>query len=166
MKPVIDWTCGFSEKCFWISRSVSAMAASEPMAVNELKRIFDGELSGDTVRNLLEELRNRTDAGMPRGAAAALAMATGKVGANSMRTRSARINRLSSGSSGVTLDRSGSGNMRAWQLKRIRSLSSLLLADLSRLRCLYVNQAPLRAGARPMCPGLSGFFSDVDGEPG
>jgi len=33
------------------------MAASEPMAVNELKRIFDGELSGDTVRNLLEELR-------------------------------------------------------------------------------------------------------------
>ena len=34
------------------------MAASEPMAVNELKRIFDGELSGDTVRNILEELRN------------------------------------------------------------------------------------------------------------
>ena len=33
------------------------MAASEPMAVNELKRIFDGELSGETVRNLLEELR-------------------------------------------------------------------------------------------------------------
>ena len=33
------------------------MAASEPMAVNELKRIFDGEFSGDTVRNLLEELR-------------------------------------------------------------------------------------------------------------
>ncbi|MBL0124867.1 MAG: SMC-Scp complex subunit ScpB [Betaproteobacteria bacterium] len=33
------------------------MAAAEPMAVNELKRIFDGELSGDTVRNLLEELR-------------------------------------------------------------------------------------------------------------
>ena len=33
------------------------MAASEPMAVNELKRIFDGELSGDTVRHLLEELR-------------------------------------------------------------------------------------------------------------
>jgi segregation and condensation protein B len=33
------------------------MAASEPMAVNELKRIFDGELSGDTVRNLLEEMR-------------------------------------------------------------------------------------------------------------
>jgi len=33
------------------------MAASEPIAVNELKRIFDGELSGDTVRNLLEELR-------------------------------------------------------------------------------------------------------------
>ena len=33
------------------------MAASEPMAVNELKRIFDGELNGDTVRNILEELR-------------------------------------------------------------------------------------------------------------
>lgn len=33
------------------------MAASEPMAVNELKRIFDGELSAETVRNLLEELR-------------------------------------------------------------------------------------------------------------
>jgi segregation and condensation protein B len=33
------------------------MAASEPMAVNELKRIFEGELSGDTVRNLLEEMR-------------------------------------------------------------------------------------------------------------
>jgi segregation and condensation protein B len=33
------------------------MAASEPIAVNELRRIFDGELSGDTVRNLLEELR-------------------------------------------------------------------------------------------------------------
>jgi segregation and condensation protein B len=33
------------------------MAASEPMPVNELKRIFDGELSGDTVRNLLEEMR-------------------------------------------------------------------------------------------------------------
>ncbi len=34
------------------------MAAAEPMAVNELKRIFEGELSGDTVRNLLEELRS------------------------------------------------------------------------------------------------------------
>ncbi len=33
------------------------MAASEPMAVNELKKIFDGELSADIVRNLLEELR-------------------------------------------------------------------------------------------------------------
>ena len=33
------------------------MAASEPMAVNELKRIFDDEFSGDTVRNLLEEMR-------------------------------------------------------------------------------------------------------------
>ena len=34
------------------------MAASEPIAVNELRRIFDGELSADTVRNLLEELRS------------------------------------------------------------------------------------------------------------
>ena len=33
------------------------MAASEPMAVNELKRIFDDEFSGDTVRHLLEEMR-------------------------------------------------------------------------------------------------------------
>jgi segregation and condensation protein B len=33
------------------------MAASEPMPLNEIKRIFDGELSADTVRNLLEELR-------------------------------------------------------------------------------------------------------------
>ncbi len=33
------------------------MAASEPIAVNELRRIFDGELNADTVRNLLEELR-------------------------------------------------------------------------------------------------------------
>ncbi len=33
------------------------LSASEPMAVNELKKIFDGELSADTVRNLLEELR-------------------------------------------------------------------------------------------------------------
>ena len=33
------------------------LAASEPMAVNELKKIFDGELSADIVRNLLDELR-------------------------------------------------------------------------------------------------------------
>jgi segregation and condensation protein B len=33
------------------------MAAAEPMALSELKRIFDGQLSGDTVRKLLEELR-------------------------------------------------------------------------------------------------------------
>ena len=33
------------------------MAASEPMAINELKRLFDGELSGDILRNLLDELR-------------------------------------------------------------------------------------------------------------
>ncbi len=34
------------------------MAASEPMAINELKRLFDGELNGDTLRNLLDELRH------------------------------------------------------------------------------------------------------------
>ncbi|MCY7387160.1 MAG: SMC-Scp complex subunit ScpB [Burkholderiales bacterium] len=34
------------------------MAASEPMAINELKRLFDGELSGDILRNLLDELRD------------------------------------------------------------------------------------------------------------
>lgn len=33
------------------------MASSEPMPVSELKRIFEGELSADTVKNLLEELR-------------------------------------------------------------------------------------------------------------
>ena len=33
------------------------LAASEPMAVNELKKIFDGELSAEIVRNLLDELR-------------------------------------------------------------------------------------------------------------
>jgi segregation and condensation protein B len=33
------------------------LAASEPMAINELKRLFDNELSVDTIRNLLEELR-------------------------------------------------------------------------------------------------------------
>ena len=34
------------------------MAASEPMVINELKRLFDGELSGDILRNLLDELRD------------------------------------------------------------------------------------------------------------
>lgn len=33
------------------------MAASEPMPVNDLKRLFDGALSGDILRNLLDELR-------------------------------------------------------------------------------------------------------------
>jgi segregation and condensation protein B len=33
------------------------LAASEPMPINEIKKIFDGEVSADTVRNLLEELR-------------------------------------------------------------------------------------------------------------
>ena len=34
------------------------MAAAEPIALAELKRLFDGELSGDTIRNLLDELRD------------------------------------------------------------------------------------------------------------
>ena len=34
------------------------MAASEPLSVNELKRLFDGELSGEILRNLLDELRD------------------------------------------------------------------------------------------------------------
>ena len=34
------------------------MAASEPMPLVELKRLFDGELSGDILRNLLDELRD------------------------------------------------------------------------------------------------------------
>ena len=34
------------------------MAASEPIAISELKRLFDGELSGDILRNLLDELRD------------------------------------------------------------------------------------------------------------
>jgi segregation and condensation protein B len=34
------------------------MAASEPMPLSELKRLFDGELSADTLRNLLDELRD------------------------------------------------------------------------------------------------------------
>ena len=33
------------------------MAASEPLTINELKRLFDGELNGDTIRNLLDEVR-------------------------------------------------------------------------------------------------------------
>ena len=34
------------------------MAASEPLPLNELKRLFDGELSGEILRNLLDELRD------------------------------------------------------------------------------------------------------------
>ena len=34
------------------------MAASEPMPISELKRLFDGELSGEILRNLLDELRD------------------------------------------------------------------------------------------------------------
>ena len=34
------------------------MAASEPLSLNELKRLFDGELSGEILRNLLDELRD------------------------------------------------------------------------------------------------------------
>ena len=34
------------------------MAASEPMPLGELKRLFDGELSGEILRNLLDELRD------------------------------------------------------------------------------------------------------------
>jgi segregation and condensation protein B len=34
------------------------LAASEPMPVNEIKKIFDGEVNADTVKNLLEELRS------------------------------------------------------------------------------------------------------------
>ena len=34
------------------------MAASEPISLNELKRLFDGELSTDILRNLLDELRD------------------------------------------------------------------------------------------------------------
>ena len=34
------------------------MAASEPIPLAELKRLFDGELSGDILRNLLDELRD------------------------------------------------------------------------------------------------------------
>ena len=34
------------------------MAASEPMPLSELKRLFDGGLSGEILRNLLDELRD------------------------------------------------------------------------------------------------------------
>ena len=34
------------------------MAASEPMPLNELKRLFDGELSSEILRSLLDELRD------------------------------------------------------------------------------------------------------------
>ncbi len=34
------------------------MAAAEPIALNELRRLFDGELSADILRNLLDELRD------------------------------------------------------------------------------------------------------------
>ncbi len=34
------------------------LAASEPMALNELRRLFDGQLNVDTVRNLLEALKS------------------------------------------------------------------------------------------------------------
>jgi segregation and condensation protein B len=33
------------------------LAASEPQGINDLKRLFDGELDADTVRKLLDELR-------------------------------------------------------------------------------------------------------------
>jgi segregation and condensation protein B len=33
------------------------LAASEPMAINELKRLFDGQLNPDIIRTLLEELK-------------------------------------------------------------------------------------------------------------
>jgi segregation and condensation protein B len=33
------------------------LAASEPMAINELKRLFDGQLNPDIIRNLLDELK-------------------------------------------------------------------------------------------------------------
>ncbi len=37
------------------------LAASEPMGLNELKRLFEGQLSPDVIRNLLEELRTEWD---------------------------------------------------------------------------------------------------------
>ncbi len=42
-----------------VKRALEAalLAASEPMAINELKRIFDGQVSVDTIRNLLDEVR-------------------------------------------------------------------------------------------------------------
>ncbi len=33
------------------------LAASEPMAINELRRLFEGQLGQDVIRNLLDELR-------------------------------------------------------------------------------------------------------------
>ncbi|TAK82726.1 MAG: SMC-Scp complex subunit ScpB [Betaproteobacteria bacterium] len=35
------------------------LAAQEPMSVNELKRLFDNEIGADTLKNLLEELREQ-----------------------------------------------------------------------------------------------------------
>ncbi len=42
-----------------IKRALEAalMAASEPMQVNELRRLFDGQINADLIRTLLEELR-------------------------------------------------------------------------------------------------------------
>lgn len=37
------------------------LAASEPMALNELRRLFDGQLNVDTIRNLLDELKSEWD---------------------------------------------------------------------------------------------------------
>ncbi len=37
------------------------LAASEPMALNELRRLFDGQLNLDTIRNLLEVLKAEWD---------------------------------------------------------------------------------------------------------
>jgi segregation and condensation protein B len=37
------------------------LAASEPMGLNELKRLFEGQLGPDVIRNLLEELRIEWD---------------------------------------------------------------------------------------------------------
>lgn len=37
------------------------LAASEPMGLNELRRLFEGQLGPDVIRNLLEELRTEWD---------------------------------------------------------------------------------------------------------
>jgi segregation and condensation protein B len=37
------------------------LAASEPMGLNELKRLFEGQLGPDVIRNLLDELRGEWD---------------------------------------------------------------------------------------------------------